>query len=526
MNTRAPGFPGITLLALAATLLMVGCGGGGSLSNSQTQAPAVSLSANSLTFPSTTDGTPSAAQTITVTNSGNATLNISSVTPGGNNAADFTGTTTCGSVAAGGTCTISVVFTPSIVGAESATLSIASDAASSPNSVTLAGTGASSTGANGNSVAALVDAGPAALANPALNIMYVSVTICAPGSTTNCQTIDHMQVDTGSSGVRVLSEVLNASLASALTAKTTTAGAGHSLVECTQFGDGYSWGPIKAADVTIGSKTVAGLSIQVIGDASVPATLAPASCLTGPGGATEEDTVAAFGANGIIGLSVFLQDCGSGCPGDGTAYSDCTASACAGYAASTTEQLQNPVSQFAADNNGVVITLPSVTGAGGTNVAGTVTFGVATETNNAIPGTATVLNVNPGNGEFSVNLAGTTLPSSFIDSGSNAYFFPNVTSPTLATCPSPNTSFYCPASDTAVASTITSFDNISRAANFTVQSLANAGSTVTAFGGLAGNLGTFATSMDYGLPFFYGKSIYVIFEQSTAGSASGPAVAF
>ena len=49
--------------------------------------------------------------------------------------------------------------------------------------------------------------GTAAANEAAVNILYVNVTICAPGSTTNCQTIDHVQVDTGSQGLRILSSV-------------------------------------------------------------------------------------------------------------------------------------------------------------------------------------------------------------------------------------------------------------------------------------------------------------------------------
>ena len=49
-----------------------------------------------------------------------------------------------------------------------------------------------------------VDAGPAALSVRAVNIPYVTLTICQPGTTT-CQTIDHIEVDTGSSGLRILS---------------------------------------------------------------------------------------------------------------------------------------------------------------------------------------------------------------------------------------------------------------------------------------------------------------------------------
>jgi len=48
-----------------------------------------------------------------------------------------------------------------------------------------------------------------------VNTAYVTVTLCAPGGTT-CQTIDHVSVDTGSYGFRVIASVLNSSLAQAL----------------------------------------------------------------------------------------------------------------------------------------------------------------------------------------------------------------------------------------------------------------------------------------------------------------------
>src|SRR5580658_8491677 len=65
-----------------------------------------------------------------------------------------------------------------------------------------------------------VDAGPAALntgpnAFISDNTAFVSVTLCAPG-TTNCQTIDHVLLDTGSVGLRIFQSVLSASLLSAL----------------------------------------------------------------------------------------------------------------------------------------------------------------------------------------------------------------------------------------------------------------------------------------------------------------------
>ena len=49
-----------------------------------------------------------------------------------------------------------------------------------------------------------VNAGPA---NNYANGLFTSVTICVPGSASNCQTIDGVLVDTGSSGLRILSSV-------------------------------------------------------------------------------------------------------------------------------------------------------------------------------------------------------------------------------------------------------------------------------------------------------------------------------
>src|SRR5262249_40286643 len=60
-----------------------------------------------------------------------------------------------------------------------------------------------------------VEIGPAGPAFP--NIPFISVTVCAPGSAANCQTIDHIEVDTGSWGLRIIAPgVLNAALLAAL----------------------------------------------------------------------------------------------------------------------------------------------------------------------------------------------------------------------------------------------------------------------------------------------------------------------
>jgi YVTN family beta-propeller protein len=105
-------------------------------------APTVALSPTSLTFASQTVGTTSATQTVTVSNTGNAALSVTSIAVAGTNSGDFSQSNTCGtSVAAGANCTITVAFKPTATGARTASITIANNASNSPQSVSLTGTG-------------------------------------------------------------------------------------------------------------------------------------------------------------------------------------------------------------------------------------------------------------------------------------------------------------------------------------------------------------------------------------------------
>ena len=98
----------------------------------------VLVSPGTLSFPTTVVGRLSAAQVVTVSNTGNTPLNISSVTLAG----DFTDANACpGSLAAGTACTIRVFFRPSQSGVRSGTLSVNDNAPDSPQTVALTGVG-------------------------------------------------------------------------------------------------------------------------------------------------------------------------------------------------------------------------------------------------------------------------------------------------------------------------------------------------------------------------------------------------
>lgn len=106
--------------------------------------PAVSLSPSSISFGSVTTSTTSAAIPVTLTNSGTDTLNISSISITGTDAAMFAQSNNCGStLGAGLSCAaLTVTFSPSSTGSKTASLSVASDATTSPDTVSLSGTGA------------------------------------------------------------------------------------------------------------------------------------------------------------------------------------------------------------------------------------------------------------------------------------------------------------------------------------------------------------------------------------------------
>jgi Abnormal spindle-like microcephaly-assoc'd, ASPM-SPD-2-Hydin len=102
-------------------------------------APAATLTPISLTFPTTALAVTSAAKTVTLTNSGTATLNITSITATGDFAVK---STTCGlTLAAGASCKVNVTFTPTAINARTGNLTFVDDAANSPQSVSLKGTG-------------------------------------------------------------------------------------------------------------------------------------------------------------------------------------------------------------------------------------------------------------------------------------------------------------------------------------------------------------------------------------------------
>jgi hypothetical protein len=374
---------------------------------------------------------------------------------------------------------------------------------------------------------ATVDTGPAD-SGYNVNRLYTNVTICFPGSFTLCQTIDHVLVDTGSTGLRLLAS----KVAPALHLSNVSSSATSPLLNCVQFVDNtFAWGPVVVADIVLAGETAGSVPIQLIADQAFGS---PAAACAGSGKAMTDP--AALGSNGILGIGLFKEDCGTDCvtnPGNGS-YFTCANASCSattGVRATIAKQVKNPVPLFATDNNGVLIDLPPVNAAA-SGLTGALIFGIGTQPNNQLANqqlaSVTILTANYL-GYITTTL---TLPSrlpmgnSFIDSGSNGYYFDS-NSTAIPNCPNPSESFYCPMSLTPLSATLLGNNGKSSTLIFSIDNASGmfGDSTRAVLPNLAGALAD-PTSFDWGLPFFYGRRVFFGIEGMTPSVASGPYYAF
>jgi hypothetical protein len=344
----------------------------------------------------------------------------------------------------------------------------------------------------------IVDDGPAG-AGGAADVPFVSVTLCVPGTTT-CQVIDHVSVDTGSSGMRVLQSVLTIPLPQVDVN-------GNAEGECLTFADGYAWGSVRDADVKISGELAAKIPVQVIGDTSIGAV--PADCANQ---GSPEDTVMTFGANGLIGINQIVADQGL--------YYACSGGTCSGVTIPDSAMLPNPVSAFGQDGQGAILQFGTVPDDGAATLSGTLTFGIGSRSNNGL-GSAKVLTTN-AMGYISTSFDGATLATSFIDSGTNTYAFDDPSIPVCTDAPL----FDCPTSTLNLTATNIGTNGTSAPATFKVGNADSLfGSTNTAFDDLA-SPGIDKNTFDWGFPFFIGRTVFVALQGASTPGGTGPYFAY
>jgi hypothetical protein len=236
-----------------------------------------------------------------------------------------------------------------------------------------------------------------------------------------------------------------------------------------------------------------------------------------------------LGANGILGVGLFRQDCGPACASSSppAVYFTCPATGCTPTSVALTGQLQNPVWMFPQDNNGLAIVLPQVGASGAVSVSGSMIFGIGTQSNNGLGAAqAQAADINTGN--FTTTFNGVPYTTSYIDSGSNGFFFLDSTTTGLPVCSNSSFApgFYCPASQANLSAFTTAPNpngsNASVSANIAF-SVGNAATLVdspdTAFINLGGpSPGVF----DWGLPFFFGRTVFIGIENQKSAALTGP----
>ncbi len=377
-----------------------------------------------------------------------------------------------------------------------------------------------------NVVDLLVDGGPD---GNGVNRLYTSVTICKPGSVTLCKTIDHVLVDTGSVGLRLLASEVPAQLQ--LSAAKTTSG--NALLGCANFLDGsFAWGPLALADVKLGGLTAANTTVQLVGHSDYDLFQNQCSSWGDP-----IITASDLGAKGILGVGQSKQDCGSACEIQGRRnarngkYFSCINAACTSVTGTTLasdKQLQQVVARFPEDNNGFAIQMDGVPTPGALTASGKMIFGLGTRTNNQFPALQVLVTTSQGYllGALSSNstLAGGSFSSTFLDTGSNGIFFDS----RLPNCAYPNDSgFYCPISDVVFNVALGGIGTGQVNAFFTITNAASlfqkSNAALPTLGGSLNAQGL----LDLGLPFFYGKTVVIGIDGMTAtgvgaSAATGP----
>jgi hypothetical protein len=332
------------------------------------------------------------------------------------------------------------------------------------------------------------------------NLPKVSVTVCQPNSTSHCQVVNDVLLDTGSYGLRLFSG--GSSLNLNLTQSTL---AGQPLFERTDFISGSVWGSVVNADVYLAAQKAANIPIQVI-QSSVP------SCLQSTTNFYTSST--SLGANGILGIGPLLQDCGTSCVNSATNSPYYTYNSSTGLVSKTklplSYQVPNPVSSLttATYNNGIQMDLTGVRAN-----APTATTGLTLGAPSSLPNGAVQMSLD-ANGDF-ITRYRSVIYTSFIDSGSNAYYIPDSS---ISSCTGSQAGYYCPSSLLAKSADIDSSSNSWTTVSFTIANYANQFSNSAVLPNLGGYLGSY---FDWGLPFFYVHKVFITYQtQDDSGTVT------
>ncbi len=342
------------------------------------------------------------------------------------------------------------------------------------------------------------------------NREYVTVHICQPGSTTLCQDVDHVILDTGSTGLRIFESFISPSIS--LPVVQASDGIGSPLTQCMYFNGGVDYGSLHYADVYLAGEYAPQVQVQIMNDPLY--TIYPSNC------PVETQYNPQSGAKGVLGVGAKKTT------NQSSLYACATPQTCV-LTTNNYNYPLNPVAQFVGnDNNGVIVSMGSVPASGTTSMTGKLIFGIGTQANNQLPANATLLYSNESvpNCEFSLSFNGSNYSSMF-DTGTP------FTASQLGSVPNcssyPN--FYCPDNTTLFSATLYSYNSFSGPSiNFTSPVL-NYQTYINALGFPTWILPNFIIvpnqlngNMIIGMSQLYGKTIYVAIDHQPTPYGTGP----
>jgi hypothetical protein len=416
------------------------------------------------------------------------------------------------------------------------------------------------------------------------NAVFTSVTVCPPAvypagqnllggpyPIQPCQTIDNILVDTGSVGLRLL----DSAAVDDLQLPVVTDSNSNALHECVQFADlSYVWGTVARATIQMAGETASqvpfiydpnnpgqvdteipntGIPIQIITSPIFPPTPVPENCLSSHltgGTLVAANTLQTLGANGILGVGSFLQDCGSACTSTPprNQYYYCPSNLCSVASVPLDLQLWNPLAAFAYDNNGLLLTLPFPKNGASGPITGSLIFGNGTQSDSAL-GQANIFSIDAyGNfPEVALTEPSPIDPSfppalfvsylspqngSYLDTGSPAIYFSDAQSLAVPECLDTNgkpLGLYCPTSQILFSGQVYGANKVRQTIYWPLDNAApllNSGNSVLSTLGGDSGIDSATDYADFGLPFFLGKKVFVGFAGATAYDPQGQLITY
>ena len=347
-----------------------------------------------------------------------------------------------------------------------------------------------------------------------INGPCVSVTICSPTNPTSCQTIDDILIDSGSVGLRIFSSELNSSLRNSLPAESIN---NQPIANCVGYGDlSVNWGPVAIANISLGNEsTTKSIPILLI-DASYIDN--GAACLQNYNSTGQtfhlQTSPADFRYNGILGVASRVYD-------NVTDYFSCTNSSCSKSPTikdNNSQLLANPIAFLPKSyESGITFKFPVIGNRGAINAVGYAVFGVGSNKDNTFESDVKIYPISNCTDVFicmPTTLEGSSIEHGFLDTGSNFFYFND------ANIKKNNYGYYIPSSIITLSPINNSIPTNINIANYDIITKTRN----TSFNN--NGVKTDDNILDYGLPFFFGKTIYICFAGMTCNGIAGPYWAF